>query len=130
MALTWSWKEKRGQIFYRHNHYDENDNVVMKECEANIYEGNAPLIALDEWKEGGEYWHAPYLFFCDDTHAKKCLGIISGNDGTKRNLYDKIYKIRISRKHRNFKKIVKWFMDAFDDIVIDIYDEKEEESNA
>lgn len=122
MALTWDWKPKYGEIWYRDTRPNGKDWV------ANIYVGNAPLIAIQEWEEtddSGEVhnMYAPYLFFCDDGHAKRCLGLAKG---ATENLYAGIFKIRLSQRHPNYKKIMKWFLDAFDSIIVEHYDEKEE----
>ena len=120
MALTWRWKEKRGQIIGR-----DNDGKIFS---ANIYEGNAPLIALSEWDEGEDHYYAPYLFFVDDEHAKKCLGLKKNTDGEKRNLYPEIEEVRLSKNHSHYKEIMMWFDKAYDNIVLATI--KEDEDNA
>lgn len=110
MALEWRWKEKRGQIIGR-----DNDG---KKFSANIYEGNAPLIALSEWDEGGNHCYAMYLFFVDDEHAKKCLGLKKNACGEKRNLYPEIEEVRLSKNHSHYKEIMRWFDKAYDNIVL------------
>ena len=119
MSVNWSWKAKSGEI--------TGKGINGKEFTASIYEGNCPLIALYEFKEDGKDMYNMYLFFVDDSHAKKCLGLAKNADGKKENLYKDIAKIRIDSKHYHFKKIVKWFSEAFPNITIEIYTSEEED---
>ena len=115
MAVTWSWEEKRGEITSKKSN---GKNYVT-----SIYEGNCPLISLYEFKENGEDMYNMHMFFIDDSHAKRCLGLTKEKD----NLYPDVTKIKISREHRHFKKIVKWFSEAYPNITIEIYTENENE---
>lgn len=110
---------EKGEIYFKENHTGLSHH-------ATIYEGNCDLIAIVEWKEGDDTVYAPYLFFCDEGHAKKCLGLTRDVNGEKSNLYTDIYKIRISKKHTSFKQIINWFTKAYDNIIIEIYNESED----
>lgn len=63
--LTWQWSEKVGYIKV------ENQG----DYEINLYRGNAMFIAISEWKKGKSDMYSPYAFFCDEDHAKNCLGL-------------------------------------------------------
>jgi len=116
MAVTWSWEENMGQIVGR-------APITNKKFTAQIFEGNCPLIALKEFKNNGEKEYQMYMFFVDDSHAKKCLGLTKMRDGKKENIYPEIKKLRLNKNKRDFKKIVQWFTEAYDDLTIEIYTE-------
>ena len=123
MALTWQWNEKCGEAIIR----QELDGKV-KEFTKTLYEGNAFLIFLSEWKEADKNMYSLYTFFADETHAKTCLGLNKKSDCG--NIFidgiDTLTKIRINKKKcRNWKKVVTLFAQAFDNIDIEIYTEEE-----
>lgn len=62
MALKWQWNECIGELEI------ENQQVPIK-----VYQGNALLIFLNEWKneEGQNVW-TMYNFFADKHHFKNC----------------------------------------------------------
>lgn len=94
--LTWSWKNKVGYLLV--------DNAWT---EINLYEGNAPFIAISEWKQDGKDMYSPYTFFCDETHAKRCLGLAKGYDY----IMDGITEVHLFANKRN-QKVAKLWMDA------------------
>lgn len=127
MALTWEWKDKVGEATFKRQIGDK-----IKEFTVDLYEGNAYLIMIYEYEENGKDMYNCQGFFVDKTHMRKCLGIDKRDKNTYgNNIFnnpdDKITKIRLSRtKSRNYKEIVKAFMDAFDDIEIGLYREEPE----
>lgn len=67
MAVRWEWKEKVGEFTY-------NGYTV------NLYEGNAFLIGIEEFKnDEGEDVYRIAWFFADKQHAKRCLGLEKGS---------------------------------------------------
>lgn len=62
MALTWDWKKKVGEFTY-------NGYTV------NLYEGNAFLIAIDEFRENGEDKYNLVWYLLDKQHAKMFMGL-------------------------------------------------------
>lgn len=124
MALRWQWDEKIGEAIIR-----QTINGKAEEFTKTLYEGNAFLIFLTEWKdEEDNGMYAMYTFFADEKHAKICLGLdkkreYTGNildcDGTK------LVKVRINKKKsNNWKKIITLLAQAFDNIDIEIYTEE------
>ena len=72
MALTWEWKNLSGTI---------TEINYGKEHTFNFYEGNALMIVLNEYKdENGEDMYNLHWFFCDEAHAKNCLGLAKGHE--------------------------------------------------
>lgn len=115
MAVQWLWKDKAGSVTFK--------GLDGTEYEATIYEGNCPFIALYEYKQDGRDMYDMLMFFVDTEHAKSCLGLKKGSD----NIYaGQLTKLRINRYHRHFKKIVKWFSEAFDNFTIEIFTETED----
>lgn len=112
MALTWDWNKRCGTITM------ENKG---KEMEVSLYEGNAMLIMLYEYKENDEDMYLLYGFFADETHMKRCLGIAKDYD----NLHKEIRRIKINKaRHSDWKKIVTAFAQAYDNITIEIVNEE------
>lgn len=125
MALTWQWKDKCGEAIIRQNFGDE-----VREYTKTLYEGNAFLIFLSEWKDETDNTdkYSLYTFFADEAHAKICLGL-DKKSGYSENILDdgfnKLLKLRINKKKaRNWKKIITLFAQAFDNLEIEIYTEE------
>lgn len=64
MALNWYWKNKCGKITF---------DGVQGKYSCNLYQGNALLIMVSEWKEEGRKMYAVNSFFVDEKHMKDCL---------------------------------------------------------
>lgn len=123
MALTWQWNEKCGEAIIR-----QEFGGKVTEFTKTLYEGNAFLIFLSEWKEADKNMYSLYTFFADETHAKTCLGLNKKSDCS--NIFTDgigtLTKIRINKKKcRNWKKVVTLFAQAFDNIDIEIFSEEE-----
>lgn len=119
MSINWRWEEKCGEAIVRQYFGDE-----VRETTKSLYEGNAFLIFLNEWKEDGKNMYSLYSFFADEKHAKTCLGLTKDSDNIFVDGLDTLTKIRINKKKsRNWKKIVTLFAQAFDNIQIEIYSE-------
>ena len=123
MSLNWSWSEKCGEAVF-----EQNFNGT-KEFTVSLYQGNAFLIFLYEFKdsETGEGMYNMYSFWADEGHAKRCLALTKNGDGVKYNIYserDVLKKIRLNKsKCHELTKIVGLLVRAFDDLVIEIYSE-------
>lgn len=125
MALNWRWEDKCGEAIIRQTISGET-----KEYTKSLYEGNAFLIFISEWKENDKDMYSLYTFFADETHAKRCLGLAKNwnSDNIFTGGVDTLTKIRINKKRsRNWKKIVTLFAQAFDNIDIEIYSDEETE---
>ena len=114
--LLWSFNDKIGEATFKNG----DRNFVV-----NLYQGNAFLIFVNEYKdENGKGVYQVWSFFADEGHAKNCLGLTKESDG---NLYDevnKLVKIRINKKKYAYtKKLVELLVRAFDEIEIEIYSE-------
>lgn len=124
MALNWSWSEKCGEL-----------TVVQGEDEftLNLYQGNALLIALYEYKKREVDMYDMFTFWADKEHMKRCLGTAKKTKNNAwYNMYDdnmlRFTKIRLNKaKNRYWKDIVKEMATAFDDLTIELYSEKEKE---
>lgn len=117
MALQWQWSEKCGEAIFHNLVADTTFSV-------NLYEGNAFLIFIDEFKENDENMWRMYSFFVDEAHAKNCLGLTKENS----NIFDtgtvRLEKIRINKKvYGKTSKLVNLLVKAFDAIEIEIYSE-------
>lgn len=115
MALTWEWKKLSGTI---------TENNYGKDVTFNFYEGNALMIVMNEYKnEEGKEMYSLHWFFCDEAHAKNCLGLVKGKD----NMFEpgQVKSLTIYRDNcRQWEKIVKLFTKAFPEIEITIRQKK------
>lgn len=120
MALTWDWKLKCGELVVK-------DEMLNKTFTKSLYEGNAFLIVISEWKENETNMYALYTFFADEAHAKRCLGITGNNKNIfEEESWHKVIKLRINKdKAKNWKKIITMFAQAFKNITIEIYSEED-----
>ena len=120
MALTWQWNKLSGTI---------TENNYGKDVTFNFYEGNALMIVLHEYTNGeGEDVYDLHWFFCDEAHAKNCLGLAKGKD----NMFepDQVKRLEIYRENcPQWEKIVKLFTKAFPNVEIIIRAKKEESAD-
>lgn len=118
MALTWEWNKLSGTI---------TEINYGKEHTFNFYEGNALMIVLNEYEdENGENMYNLHWFFCDEAHAKNCLGLAKGHE----NMFEEnsIKNITVYRDNcRQWEKIVKLFTKAFPNIEITLLPTKKVE---
>ena len=129
MALNWNWNNKIGEMVIEQCR-GVGDEIISKEYTLSLYEGNALLIMLYEYKnENGEDVYDMFSFFVDKTHAKKCRGLQKNGDGELVNIFNedwqKCLKLRINKKKsRNWKDIITLFVQAFDNLAIEIYNDE------
>ena len=120
MALYWDFKEKVGEVTVIEPRTNEEYTV-------NLFQGNAFLIFVNQYKADGKDMYSLYSFFADEDHAKNCLGLKKGfdnifldNDGQ-----SVIRKFRINKsKYRYSLKLISMLTKAFDNINIEVYSEK------
>lgn len=124
MALHWEWSNKCGEITL-----EQNFDGEWKTFPISLYRGNAFLIMISEFEENGVEKYDLYGFFADKDHAKNCLGL-NKKDGFTDNIYIKPYerwtKVRLNKaKYAHTKELVQMLAEAFDEITIEIYNEKD-----
>ena len=131
MALQLLWKNKCGEATFRRRIGTDTENFTYKDVTVNLYEGNAYLIFINEWKEDGAGKYVLWGFFSDKQHMKRCLGIDKKYKETYGdNIYDKEYdrliKIRLNKaKSHNYKDIIAACAQAFKEIEIEVYTEED-----
>lgn len=124
MALCWDWEKQCGEITLVQMHPEEEDRVFT----LSLYKGNAYLIMLHEYTdERGQEKTEMFGFFVDKQHMLHCLGL-DKKDKESYNLYQTPYqkftKLRINKAwYPHTKDLVAAFVDAFDSIQIEIYNE-------
>ena len=125
MAIHWKWDEMCGEATFRR----EIKDGEPKDIKVNLYEGNAFLIFIYEWKEGESEKYNLQGFFVDKDHMKRCLGIDKKDKETYgynmyNKSYDKLVKIRFNKKKsKHYKDIITALVQAFDEIEIEVYSE-------
>lgn len=120
MALTWQWDDKCGEATFM-----EEVNGIMREHAVTLYNGNALLIMLNEWVDGGEKFYSLAGFFADKEHMRNCFGL-NKKKGYTENIYckpnSKLVKVKLHKtKCRYLKDITAALVQAFDNISIEIY---------
>lgn len=122
MAIRWFWKEKCGELTFT----QERDEKTY-EYTLSLYEGNAFLIMLHEYKnEEDEEMYNMWGFWADKDHAKRCLGLAKDECNIYNDGMCTFKKIRLNKaKSRNWKSIVTMLAQAFDEITIELYTDKE-----
>ena len=117
MAVTWNWSDKVGEATV----YSERQ---QKEFTLNLYQGNAYLIFINEYKENGEDMYTVYSFFVDKAHAKRMLGLEKGSTNAFSDSFVKLKDIKFNKKKcRSLSEIVGLFIKAFDNLKIEVYSE-------
>lgn len=129
-VLRWDWKGKIGEMIINQKRKTD-EGEWSKDYTISLYEGNAFMIMLSEYKneEGEDMWNM-FSFFIDKTHAKKCLGLQKNGDGELVNIFDEGWQtlkvLRINKhKSKNWKDIINLFTQAFDSLTIELYTEGE-----
>ena len=122
MALQWHWDKKVGEAVFDGLYL----NDPTKETVVNLYEGNALLIMIYEYKDKttDNDMYDMFGFFVDKQHMNRCLGLVKGHD----NIYaqhGRLKKISFNKaKSKNYNQIIPALVKAFDDIEIKIYTEE------
>ena len=120
MALYWDWKKKCGEAVFA--------SSTGKTTTVNLYEGNALLIMVQEFREEGKDFDLLVTFWVDKNHMENCLGL-NKKGGYGDNIYDgstgdRLVEISINKKKcRNWKYIIAALARAFDHITINICSE-------
>ena len=65
MALVWNWKDKCGEMCVVQSHPDEEDQMFT----VDLYQGNAYLIMIHEFKEADKDKYSVFSFFVDKAHG-------------------------------------------------------------
>ena len=124
MALVWNWKDKCGEMCVVQSHPDEEDQMFT----VDLYQGNAYLIMIHEFKEADKDKYSVFSFFVDKAHMRTCLGLDkkgkqSGNCFC--TPYQRVTMLRLNKaKYKYSKEVVAAFSEAFSDIVIELFSEK------
>ena len=114
MALHWQLSNKCGEAVVKRGD---------AEITLNLYEGNAFLIFIYEFNEGGADVYTVDGFWSDERHMKACLGLDKKGVNT-RNIHDDLLKIRLNKsKNKKKKKIIAALIQALDNLTIEIYTE-------
>ena len=130
MALRWDWKNKIGEVVINCV-WCEDGKHKRKDVTYSLYQGNAYMICIYEYKEDGEDMYNLRWFWADKEHMKNMLGL-NPKKGYSENCHEDEYhkwkKIRINKKKCNyFKDIIPALAQGFDDLDIEIYSEEKGE---
>lgn len=131
MSLRWDWSDKVGTLEAVVDVRD-GDGWTQKEHTFNLYQGNALLIAIDEFTEDGKDMYNLYTFFCDEIHLKNMIGMNKKQGYTENVLAGWGWKkIRINTKkykaEKGFRpevgKLADLLLKGLPDLTIELYAE-------
>lgn len=128
MALQWHWDKKCGEATFRTP--TDKTKKGYRDYKVSLYEGNAYLIFIYEYKENEKDMYNLKGFFADKAHMRRCLGLDrqykqTYGDNSYDREYDRLIKIRFNKKKcRNYMEIITALVQAFDNIEIDVYSEE------
>jgi len=108
--LRWDWKRKQGELEYDKFHLD-------------LYDGNVLFMGLfrDKLCDDGEWQYGGIpLFFDDDVHAKRCLGLAKGYDDMFEGIDVKLTLYRKMWDKAELKKIVSLLAQRMGNTTIEI----------
>lgn len=99
MSINWNWKDKIGVLRVRREFDDE-----VQRFDVAIYEGNADLIFIYEFNDGGVDKYSLYNFYCDLDHFKRCMTDTSSFDEWQEITFYK-YNTKIQNFIKQFYKL-------------------------
>lgn len=120
MALHWNWNECIGEATFETGQADRPYITV------NLYQGNALLLFLHQFKENGADMWSMYSFWVDKDHMKNCLGLTKGNSNIYKDIPCRLASIKLNKETKYLKDIVSCLIKAFDNIQIKIYSSDKE----
>lgn len=122
MLRVYNFKDMSGIVTVEQNGH---------EFEFNLYgEDKCNCFLATVWEypglsDSGQKEYALQWFFIDEGHGKRMLGLAKGADGTKTNWMTDVKKLTLYKKQcANWKKIMNMFAQAFDNLTIEIKEEK------
>lgn len=126
MSVNWNWENKVGTLEIADPCGSDKTFVL------NLYQGNAMLIAVHEYKnEQGRDMYTLYMFFNDEKHLKNVLGM-NKKGGFSANMLkdDGWLKIRINTKKwwpkgcsMKLSKFVGLLLEGLPDLTIELFAE-------
>jgi len=112
--LHWNWDRKQGEI--EHNG-----------CTLDIYDANCLFMALQRQKQdddGNWTYYMPPFFWDDESHAKRCLGLVKDSDDLFEHLDLKVTLYRKMWDKATLKKVVALFAQREGNTTIEIREEE------
>ena len=79
MSVNWLWKDKMGSIQWK--------NREGQAFTVNVYKGNCLCVMIYEYTHEDKPLYDFFAFFTDESHLKKCIGLMKDYDGNKKNIY-------------------------------------------
>ena len=80
MSVNWLWKDKMGSIQWK--------NREGQAFTVSVYKGNCLCVMIYEYTHEDKPLYDFFGFFNDDSHLKKCIGLMKDYDGAKKNIYE------------------------------------------
>lgn len=132
MSLNWYWNDCCGEAVFERTLWnplegkDETKRITTK-----LYQGNAWLIFIYEWKEGDKDMYNVWSFIADKEHMRNCLGLSKQSKGD--NIFNRgdcrLVSISLDKNRNSYvKQIVDNLVQAFDELHIKIYTSEKENS--
>ena len=105
MSVNWLWKDKMGSIQWK-NRMDEEFTV-------SVFKGNCLCVMIYEYKENEKDLYDFFGFFNDDSHLKKCIGLMKDYEGAMKNIYENEWlSWKLNTYYKEAFTLAKWLTKA------------------
>lgn len=110
MSLNWKWSDKCGHLTISQRIDETNE----RELTYTLYQGNAYLIALHEFKQDNKDMYEMGWFFCDKQHMNRCLGLVKDSENIFDNGRTTLKELVLKQEMNSYsQQIAKAFRKAF-----------------
>lgn len=98
MAVTWSWKEKLGELHFSQKH----PSGAFYKYKLTLYCGNCLAAILYEFKDKETHKNMYQFnsFWGDKDHLKNCLGLAKGYDDLYSDETNKLTKVKLNTYYK------------------------------
>lgn len=105
MSVNWLWKDKMGGIQWK--------NREGQAFTVNVYKGNCLCVMIYEYTHEDKPLYDFFGFFNDDSHLKRCIGLMKDFDGNKKNIYaDEWISWKLNTYYKDSFTLAKWLTKA------------------
>ena len=105
MSVNWLWKDKMGSIQWK--------NREGQAFTVNVYKGNCLCVMIYEYTHEDKPLYDFFGFFNDDSHLKRCIGLMKDFDGNKKNIYaDEWISWKLNTYYKDYFTLAKWLTKA------------------
>lgn len=105
MSVNWLWKDKMGSIQWKTR---SGETVTV-----DVYQGNCLCVMIYNYTFKKQEKYEFFGFFHDDSHLKKCIGLMKNYDDEITNLYkDEWISWKLNTFYKQTFTLAKWLTKA------------------